>query len=217
MFKKPKLDLSVKKEEEHEEEEEEENEDDENKFTKKATKLLVEFKRHCINSNNIPKFDQSTVNEILDDCRKINEVINNLPKNEENKLKIQTFHLYICRNKRCLFAYLNERVTRIEKYFWDFGGILPESILTNLSHTEIDHYYKYRNKVHDVSAKYYLNVLSYYDTPPKDLLIEVLVLKDYGEVVLESGQSVNLIKDCIMLLKYSDAENFIKHGFVKKL
>lgn len=45
--------------------------------------------------------------------------------------------------------------------------------------------------------------------PPKSLYVEVRVLEDLGEVMLESGQVVSLVKDTVMTLRWSDAERLL--------
>lgn len=45
--------------------------------------------------------------------------------------------------------------------------------------------------------------------PPKQLYLEVRVLEDLGDVMLESGQVVSLVKDTVMTLRWSDAERLI--------
>jgi len=41
-----------------------------------------------------------------------------------------------------------------------------------------------------------------------------VIADNIGEIMLESGNTVMLIKDSVMTLKYSDCERLIQQGFV---
>jgi GINS complex subunit 1 len=52
--------------------------------------------------------------------------------------------------------------------------------------------------------------------PPKNLNIEVHVLKDVGEVMLPSGAGVTMTKGDRLLLRRSDVEQLIRQGLVEE-
>ena len=53
-------------------------------------------------------------------------------------------------------------------------------------------------------------------SPPKELMVEVRVLEDVGEVMMESG-SVNLAKGTQHSLKRADVEHLVRQGYLEEL
>lgn len=51
--------------------------------------------------------------------------------------------------------------------------------------------------------------------PPKDLFVEVRVLKDYGEIVTDKG-TVNLKKNTVHYLRRTDVELLIRQGVLEQ-
>merc|ERR1712080_105613 len=88
-------------------------------------------------------------------------------------------HAAIERNKRCLLAYLHNRVEKLRMMRWQFGSVLPEEIKMNLCEPELDFFTKYNKAL----ASYMRSVGTDLTTdlaPPKCLYVEVRVRQDHG-------------------------------------
>lgn len=102
-------------------------------------------------------------------------------------------HLSMRRNKRCLLAYHRTRTDKLEEMVWS-GADVPGtgeggggSGASSLSPQEEDYFRQYG----DIMAAYKgiwldIDLVGSLD-PPKDLFIDVRVLKDLGEVQTEYG------------------------------
>jgi GINS complex subunit 1 len=53
-------------------------------------------------------------------------------------------------------------------------------------------------------------------SPPKELMVEIRVLQDCGEIFTDSGP-VNLERNTTHYLKRSDIESFIRQGLVEQV
>eukprot|EP00954_Amorphochlora_amoebiformis_P000914 70909-Amorphochlora_amoeboformis.AAC.1 len=52
--------------------------------------------------------------------------------------------------------------------------------------------------------------------PPRDHMVQVRILKDYGEVLLRSGQFIDLKRSSVCMLR-SDVESLIQRGIAVQL
>ena len=101
------------------------------------------------------------------------------------------------RNIRCVLAYLNTRLTRVERLAWESGKHIPDHIMDKLSPGECTYFKEYLDNI-DTYNKAVSNMfgtdsnhidLTVDFNPPKDLFIQIRVNKDYGTVYLpESGE-----------------------------
>ncbi|KGQ10925.1 DNA replication complex GINS protein PSF1 [Beauveria bassiana D1-5] len=124
-------------------------------------------------------------------------------------------HLSMRRNKRCLLAYHRTRTDKLEELVWDGsdvadlsgqqvrdpggGGGLPYSDLLAA----------YKGQWTDVDLTGSLQ-------PPRDLFIDVRVLKDAGEIQTEYG-AINLTKNSQFYVRQGDVERLIAQGYLQKL
>ena len=101
------------------------------------------------------------------------------------------------RNIRCLLAYLNTRLTRVERLAWESGKHIPDRLQEKLSPAELDYFKTYLENIDNYNkavSNMFANDSNNIDltvdfNPPKDLFLEVRVNKDYGNVILpESGE-----------------------------
>lgn len=119
-------------------------------------------------------------------------------------------------DKRCLLAYLYERLLRIRKLRWEAGAKLPKYLIDNFSKFEKEFFSNYD----ELLSKYNESFEGVIDltsdlNPPKDVYIEVKVLKDMDKIMTESGV-LNLTKNSVYFLKRSDAEKLIQQGIVEQ-
>lgn len=145
-------------------------------------------------------------------------------------------HLAARRNKRCLLAYLHSRVGGIKERWWDAGGALahllaPASgtpansdidspdLRSALSPQELDFIRGYNNLVLDYKSDFLdvLDLAAPIDRPPGELMVDVRVVRDAGEVILEGGERVEFRKGERFRLERSQVERLIVQGFLEEV
>ncbi|WWC63539.1 DNA replication complex GINS protein PSF1 [Kwoniella dejecticola CBS 10117] len=156
-------------------------------------------------------------------------------------------HLSARRNKRCLLAYLSTRVGGIKERWWDSGGSLAyllspqaglgsgsgtttdmrgndletndKDLRSNLSPQEIDFMKGYNNLMLDYKSDFLdiLDLNASIDRPPKELMVDVRVIRDAGEIFLENGEKVEFRKGERFRLNRSSIERLIVQGFLEEV
>ncbi|WVQ79688.1 DNA replication complex GINS protein PSF1 [Cryptococcus sp. DSM 104549] len=145
-------------------------------------------------------------------------------------------HLSARRNKRCLLAYLHTRVGGIKERWWDAGGGLayllssaasasvnPEAdapdLRSALSPQELDFLRGYNSLMMDFKSDFLdvLDLAAGIDRPPGELMVDVRVVKDAGEVVLDSGERVDFRKGERFRLARSQVERLIIQGYLEEV
>lgn len=132
-------------------------------------------------------------------------------------------HACLHRNKRCLLAYLYNRLEHIREMRWQFGSTIPDDIRQMLCESEVQWFNAYSNNL----ATYMINVgencgnfsidLTSYTKPPKALYIEVRCLRDNGHLELESGEVILLKKNSQHYLPRSECEPLIRQGILRHI
>lgn len=129
-------------------------------------------------------------------------------------------HLTMTRNKRCILAYLYNRLQRIKTIRWDIGPVIPASMKENMCTPEVIWFNKYSellsNYMMSYSEETALN-LTDYTKPPKSLFIEVKCLIDEGKFELENGETISMQKNTIHYLPRAQAEPLIRKGILQHL
>lgn len=132
-------------------------------------------------------------------------------------------HLSLRRSKRCLLAYSRHRLDRIMDMLWDLGGgsasssaAVPADLRRNLSPAEAEFITGYTTLVSDYRGQFLDVDLGAALVPPRDLFVEVRVLKDCGEVQTENG-AVRLVKNSQHYLRRTDVESFITAGYLRHI
>ncbi|ORY35825.1 hypothetical protein BCR39DRAFT_35325 [Naematelia encephala] len=137
-------------------------------------------------------------------------------------------HLAARRNKRCLLAYLSTRVGGIKERWWDAGGGLAfllgtgdevEDLRGALSPQELDFLRGYNNLLLDYKSDFLdvLDLTAGIDRPPGELMVDVRVVRDAGEVVLEGGERVEFRKGERFRLPKSQVERLIVQGYLEEV
>ncbi|KAK9379057.1 uncharacterized protein V2V93DRAFT_392565 [Kockiozyma suomiensis] len=139
------------------------------------------------------------------------------------------FVLQICirRNKRCLLAYHRLRAKRIEDMVWagvdasaatDEEGIVKGgSSLTAGWHPDEDEYFRgYSDVLAEFKGEWTDIDLTGPMDPPRDLFIDVRVLKDAGDIQTEYGV-ISLTKNSQFYVRQADVERLIQQGYLLKL
>ena len=152
-----------------------------------------------------------------------------------SKCQYFTTILTIHRNKRCLLGYQNFRRENIEEYVWDnltgmddfsseekninkVNGNDENLFFGKLDMNEQEYLKDYQKIIEEYSSNFpELEIKhkgNYGLQPPKDLYLEVRVLKDGGMVQTEYGV-FNLIKDTQIFMRKSDAEALLQQGYLQ--
>lgn len=132
--------------------------------------------------------------------------------------------LAVRRNKRALLVYHNQRMEMLKSVFWASGGQLgsllgqDKAIRKNLAPAEVDFIRGYAQLVLDYKAafsKASLDLTSpVMGKPPKELFVQVRVLKDIGDVETEWG-TVSFVKDSLVFVRRPDVERLILNGYLE--
>ncbi|EAS31562.2 PSF1 domain-containing protein [Coccidioides immitis RS] len=145
-------------------------------------------------------------------------------------------HLCMRRNKRCLLAYHRVRVEKVEELCWkgwdvvdyrqerrqqeqqrgEQGGGGGSGSGNVLSPEEEEYLRLYGEMLLSYKGQWTDVDLTGSLEPPRDLFIDVRVLKDVGEVQTEYG-SINLTKNSQFYVRLGDVEKLIAQGYLQRL
>lgn len=162
-------------------------------------------------------------------------------------------HLCMRRNKRCLLAYHRVRTEKLEELCWtgvdvleqqqpseaseDRGPMQGASGHSSLSPEEEEYFRQYGDMLAAYKGQWTDIDLTGSLEPPKDLFIDVRVLKDAGEIQTEYGyvipadfglglltmkliycyRVINLTKNSQLYVRQGDVERLIAQGFLERL
>ncbi|KAI1779914.1 GINS complex, Psf1 component [Hypoxylon cercidicola] len=143
-------------------------------------------------------------------------------------------HLSTRRNKRCLLAYHRTRTDRLEELVWkgydvvdlagqqvrDGGLSSAQGVgaggTSSLSPQEEDYVRQYSDLLAAYKGQWTDIDLTGSLEPPRDLFIDVRVLKDAGEIQTEYG-AITLSKNSQFYVRQGDVERLIAQGYLQKL
>lgn len=174
-----------------------------------AAKLLQDSRR-TRNLENLPPYQDelvtSVTREILDLAKDFEELGASYSKSqeqllnddedaptkklEENRQKLcalLVIHLSSNHNKRCLMAYGKLRADHLARMAWNEADYLDPTTTYSLSPAEQEYLKQYSELVVDYKGLWTDVDLTGSLEPPKDLFIDVRVLKDAGEIQTEYG------------------------------
>ncbi|SMN20305.1 similar to Saccharomyces cerevisiae YDR013W PSF1 Subunit of the GINS complex [Maudiozyma saulgeensis] len=206
-----------------------------------ANKLVVEAKRtEQLNSRNnarttLPVHNDELVRNVLKEVTQLKKNLEFFKEQQDimstegisvdsNVMKCQYFVNLLCleRNKRCLLGYQKLRSDMLDSMAWENNGMdvmgsnLGEEN-SNLTHQEQEYLKKYSELITEMKSGELTDIdLSGSLIPPKEVFIDVRVLKDAGEIQTEYGV-FNLIKDSQFFVRQSDVERLIQQGFLQKI
>lgn len=192
---------------------------------KKSVQLLKDLKR----ARWLPAYNDKIIKEVLkeihDDTKEMKSLVADhqdyemLPEDVTRGLCL--YNDFVDRNRRCLLAYLNHRLQKIEELRWEVGLMVPEEKLDKLHDSE-KHYLHVYNEYLDHYMKHYstgckepLDITA--DArPPEDLNVEIRVRdEDIGEIVTSDSGVVRLKKGWVHMVKRTDVEHLIRAGKVE--
>lgn len=154
-------------------------------------------------------------------------------------------HLAVRRNKRCLLAYLHTRLGGIKERWWDAGGALAHLLAPStstgvgalagtgnatgdpdapdlrsaLSPQELDFLRGYNALVLDYKSDFLdvLDIAAPIGRPPGELMVDVRVVRDAGEVVLDNGERLEFRKGERLRLERSVVERLLVQGYLEEV
>ncbi|XP_012265829.1 DNA replication complex GINS protein PSF1-like isoform X2 [Athalia rosae] len=146
--------------------------------------------------------------------------VNAVEDNIQYSHSIQLRHEALKRNKRCILAYLYNRLQKIRQTRWEFGSILPPEIKSLFAEPEVQWFNSYNKSLatymRSIGDNHGLNLTTDI-TPPKSLYIEVRCLVDYGKFELEDGEVLSLRKNSQYLLPRAECENLVRQGILQHI
>ncbi|TGZ83313.1 GINS complex, Psf1 component [Ascodesmis nigricans] len=186
---------------------------------------------------------RAVTREVRDLDREVTEMVNTIgasfdPSSDPGvAYTLLVRHLCLRRNKRCLLVYHHTRLRKIEGLCWAGGGLdaldwegsetrgVEEDIVAGddaegqrhqLSPEEEEYARQYTDLLAAAKGQWTDVDLTGSLEPPRDLFIDVRVLKDAGEIQTEYG-AINLTKNSQFYVRQGDVERLIQQGFLQKL
>ncbi|CAH1792103.1 unnamed protein product [Owenia fusiformis] len=192
-------------------------------FCEKALDLIRELQRS--RGASLPPFNEDTLRHVLEEMKALYEQnqqdVNDAVQGEAGLFSgVQIRHAALERNKRCILAYLQNRLKTTRDMRWEFGSVLPADVKYNLSEAEIQWFNKYNKSL----ANYMRSLgedggldLTQDMKPPKTLYIEVRCKVDHGEFETQEGSIVLLKKNSQHFLLRSECEHLIRQGILEHI
>ncbi|KFY03704.1 hypothetical protein O988_01303 [Pseudogymnoascus sp. VKM F-3808] len=180
---------------------------------------------------NLPPYQTETVRAVTREARELHKDIENITQSlngsftpSEDPATACTLlvnHLFMRRNKRCLLAYHRVRTDKLEELIWNGEDILDAPVQQQKAQESYNSRIQSGNTAGGGmgNADANKNNLSPEEEdlePPRDLFIDVRVLKDAGEIQTEYG-SITLTKNSQFYVRQGDVERLIAQGYLQKL
>lgn len=108
----------------------------------------------------------------------------------------------------------NHRAGKIERVRHEHGGVAPPEVLDCMSAQEHDYFKGYSKLLEEYMMAMDIDLTADLQ-PPKNLFLEVRVLRDCGEISTFSG-TVVLKKGEYLLMRRTDAEPLIRQGMCEE-
>ncbi|XP_002131593.1 DNA replication complex GINS protein PSF1 [Ciona intestinalis] len=191
-------------------------------FGEKALDLIREV--HRTREGSLGPYNEDGVRQVLEEMQVLYEAnqqdVAQLVQNDSDQTSltaVQIRHDSLQRNKRCLLAYLYNRLQKIRALRWEFGSVLPTDVRGNMSPKEIEWFTKYNRAL----ANYMRSLgnggldLTQDLHPPQNVHIEVRCVEDKGELELDDGSKILLKKNSLHYLPRSQCEHLIRQGVLK--
>jgi GINS complex subunit 1 len=211
-------------------------------YGEQANKLVVDAKR-TLNLPNLPPYASTTIQavtkEVRDLDRENSEILsafNTSSTQSSDGTQIKSSfnpaenHLSMRRNKRCLLAYHRTRTDKLEQMIWsgqdvfsarpaaaasaDSNGVVANA--SSLSAEEEQYVHQYTELLAQYKGQWTDIDLTGSLEPPKDIFVDIRVLRDAGEIQTEYG-SLNLTKNSQFFVRKGDVESLIQQGYVQVL
>ncbi|KAK1754982.1 hypothetical protein QBC47DRAFT_423174 [Echria macrotheca] len=204
---------------------------------------LVQHAKRTQNLTHLPSYQTELVRSVTREVRDLDRDVASLlepfqgsfdPAAEQaTACTLLVNHLSMRRNKRCLLAYHRTRTDKLEELVWNGADLLDLAgqqvagtngvtgandggTTSSLSPQEEDYVRQYSDLLAAYKGHWTDIDLTGSLEPPKDLFIDVRVLKDAGEIQTEYG-AINLTKNSQFYVRQGDVERLIAQGYLQRL
>ncbi|RKF61323.1 DNA replication complex GINS protein PSF1 [Erysiphe neolycopersici] len=202
---------------------------------------LVKHAKRTQRLEHLPPYQTEIVRAVTQEVRDLDRDVTNIlasmqgsfdpSSNPAVSCNLLVNHLCMRRNKRCVLAYHRTRTEKLEEMvlkgtdFIDLAissqtGLNPlesdSASKSSLSPEEEEYVRQYKDLLAAYKGQWTDIDLTGSLDPPKDLFIDVRVLRDAGEIQTEYG-SINLTKNSQFYVRQADVERLITQGYLQKL
>jgi GINS complex subunit 1 len=171
---------------------------------------LIKEAVHSQQTKRLSEYPHETVQTVLNECRLLATDLQQilLTKDDQKKTSATLHHLSLLRNKRCLLAYHRYRLSVLNQL------AKQQNTPMNLSPPDTETFHQLTTLQQWIRGQFLDLDLAALDVPPKDVFIEVRVLKDCGELLTESGP-ILLLPGSQHYLRRTDVEHLIAQGYLQ--
>lgn len=198
-------------------------------FGDAATALITDARRSK-GMNALLKYNDEMVRSIVREMRSLETDLDAaVQENIDHEpppgvvTEVQIYHTAAQHDKRCLLSYLADRTDRLKSTYWASGGALPfvlndANMRQNMSPQEVDFLRGYNALIMDYRSDVLdvLDVAASLKSPPKDLNVEVHVIRDCGTIHTEQG-SIDFRKGRRFMVRRADIEHLIVQGYLEEV
>ncbi|KAK3300260.1 DNA replication complex GINS protein PSF1 [Chaetomium fimeti] len=202
---------------------------------------LVQHAKRTQNLTHLPPYQTELVRAVTREVRDLDKDVASLLEpfqgsfdpsaDQATACTLLVNHLSMRRNKRCLLAYHRTRTDKLEELVWNGSDVLDlagqqaggvngaaadSGASSSLSPQEEDYFRQYGDLLAAYKGQWTDIDLTGSLEPPRDLFIDVRVLKDAGEIQTEYG-AINLTKNSQFYVRQGDVERLIAQGYLQKL
>ncbi|KAE8383696.1 hypothetical protein BDV26DRAFT_95380 [Aspergillus bertholletiae] len=206
---------------------------------------LVQHAKRTQSLAHLPPYQTELVRSVAREVRDLDRDVNHLlapfsgsfdpSQQPATACALLVDHLCMRRNKRCLLAYHRVRTEKLEELCWTGIDVLEQQAPSaaaddsaqpvassqtgnhsSLSPEEEEYFRLYSDMLAAYKGQWTDIDLTGPLEPPKDLFIDVRVLKDAGEIQTEYGV-INLTKNSQLYVRQGDVERLIAQGFLERL
>jgi GINS complex subunit 1 len=211
-------------------------------YARKLTPPQVQHAKRAQNLSHLPPYQTELVRAVTREIRdlqrdsdRILEPFNgrfNPNDDQATTCVLLVDNIAMRRNKRCLLAYHRVRAEKLEAMCWAGNDLLEQQhrqqaqpgqgdangagSQSSLSAEEEEYFRQYNDLLSSYKGQWTDIDLTGSLEPPKDLFIDVRVLKDAGEIQTEYG-AINLTKNSQFFVRHGDVERLIAQGFLQRL
>ena len=121
------------------------------------------------------------------------------------------------RSVRALLIYVRARSELVTRLRWELGAALPPQLAPALAPREQHFLDAYSRALTRYMERVQVDVTAQQQLPPKELLVQVMVLKDAGKVALDDGSALELKQGKRVYLRRQEAEPLIRQGVLQHL
>ncbi|KAL7912064.1 hypothetical protein GGI35DRAFT_305472 [Trichoderma velutinum] len=207
---------------------------------------LVQHAKRTQNLAHLPPYQAELVRAVTREVRDLNKDVDDLlepfqgsfdpAEDQAVAYTLLVNHISMRRNKRCLLAYHRTRTDKLEELVWNGADVIDlsgqqvrdggasgskgvsssDGSTSSLSPQEEDYVRQYGDLLAAYKGQWTDIDLTGSLEPPRDLFIDVRVLKDAGEIQTEYG-AITLTKNSQFYVRQGDVERLIAQGYLQKL